>query len=88
MTLGDQGAIVCDGDDFLIVPAVPATAVVDTTGAGDAFTAALAVALAKGLSLPESAGIAAAAGAYAVASRGVVPALPRLADLRARGVPI
>lgn len=88
MTLGDQGAIVCDGDGAILVPAVPATAVVDTTGAGDAFTAALAVALAKGLSLLESARVAAVAGAHAVASAGVVPALPRLADLRAHGASI
>ncbi|MGZ8562811.1 MAG: ribokinase [Candidatus Limnocylindria bacterium] len=88
MTLGDRGAIVCEGDGCVVVPAVPATAVVDTTGAGDAFTAALAVALATGLSLVASAGVAAAAGAHTVASPGVVPALPRLTDLRARGVSI
>lgn len=88
MTLGDRGAIVCDGNASVLVPAVPATAIVDTTGAGDAFTAALAVARAKGLSLLESARVAAAAGAHAVASAGVVPSLPWLADLRARGVSI
>jgi ribokinase len=88
LTLGDRGAMVCEGDDCVLVPAVPASAVVDTTGAGDAFTAALAVAWANGLSLVGAAGVAAAAGAYTVASPGVVSALPHLADLRARGVPI
>lgn len=88
LTLGDQGAVICDSGIPINVPAVKAATVIDTTGAGDSFTSALAVALANGLSLLESARVAAAAGAHTVAGPGVVTALPRLADLRAAGVPL
>jgi Sugar kinases, ribokinase family len=88
LTLGDEGAVICDSGVPTRVPAVKAATVIDTTGAGDSFTAALAVARAKGLSLLESARVAAAAGAHTVAGLGVVTALPRLADLRAAGVPL
>jgi len=47
ITLGEQGAAVADGDEFYQVPAIPVE-VVDTPGAGDAFTAGLAVALLRG----------------------------------------
>lgn len=88
LTLGDQGVVICEGGLPTRVPAVKAATVIDTTGAGDAFTAALAVARAHGLSLMDCARVAAAAGAHTVAGRGVVAALPRLADLRAMGVPL
>jgi len=49
---------------------------VDTTAAGDAFTAALAVALAEGVSREGAARFAAAAGALAVTKSGAQPAMP------------
>jgi ribokinase len=58
------------------VPPYPAGTVVDTTGAGDSFTAALAVALAEGRDLRQAAEFAAAAGAHTVTIAGVIPALP------------
>jgi ribokinase len=51
------------------VPAVPVT-VRDTTGAGDAFTAAVAWALAAGRPLADAVRLAAAAGALATTSDG------------------
>ncbi|MGH7412802.1 MAG: ribokinase, partial [Candidatus Rokuibacteriota bacterium] len=47
ITLGEQGALVCDGGSVLHYEAFPVEAV-DTTGAGDAFNGALAVGLAAG----------------------------------------
>jgi ribokinase len=79
LTLGEQGAAI-DGER---VPAFPAT-VVDTTGAGDAFAAAFAVALAEGLSDLEAARWGCAAGAHMVEHPGVVPGLPTRAQLEAR----
>jgi len=45
LTLGASGALTCDGDDVKAVAPIPAARVVDTTGAGDSFTAALVVCL-------------------------------------------
>ena len=79
VTLGDEGADV----DGVRVPALPAL-VVDTTGAGDAFTAAFAVALADGLGDLDAARWGCAAGAYMVEHAGVVPGLPTRAQLEER----
>jgi ribokinase len=79
LTLGDEGARL--GSDR--VAAFPATAV-DTTGAGDAFTAAFAVALAEGLSDLDAVRWGCAAGAHMVEHPGVVPGLPTRVELEDR----
>lgn len=63
------------------VGAIPVARVVDTTGAGDAFTAALAVGIAAGHPLLEAAAFAAAAGAFAVTRAEVLPGLPTRAEV-------
>jgi len=55
--------------------------VVDPTAAGDAFTAAIAVELARGRSRPECLRTASAAGALAVGRMGAQPSLPRLCEV-------
>ena len=79
LTLGDQGARV--GDEA--VPAFPVRAV-DTTGAGDAFCAAFAVALAEGASDLDAVRWGCAAGAHMVEHPGVIPGLPSRAQLEER----
>jgi ribokinase len=79
LTLGEQGARI----DDVTVPAFAAKAV-DTTGAGDAFCAAFAVALAEGASDLEAVRWGCAAGAHMVEHEGVVPGLPTRAELEAR----
>jgi ribokinase len=64
-------------------PAAPAR-VVDTTGAGDAFSAALAVALADDESLEEAVRWGAAAGAVATEAVGAQAGLPDRSALMAR----
>ena len=76
LTRGGDGVLVCDQGLLAHVPAVPVTQVVDTTGAGDAFTAAVAVALAEGAEPVEAARFGARVGAHVVAHREVIPALP------------
>ncbi|SDR88500.1 ribokinase [Microterricola viridarii] len=76
LTRGGRGALVSDADGTAEVPALRVEKVVDTTGAGDSFTAALAVAIAEGRSLRDAAQFAAAAGAHAVTIAGVIPSLP------------
>jgi ribokinase len=79
LTLGEQGAQI--GEER--VAAFPASAV-DTTGAGDAFTAAFAVAVAEGRSDIEAVRWGCAAGAHMVEHPGVIPGLPTRAELEAR----
>jgi ribokinase len=79
LTLGAEGARV--GDDH--VPAFPAVPV-DTTGAGDAFNAAFAVALAEGQGTLDAVRWGCAAGAHMVEHEGVVPGLATRAELERR----
>ncbi|MDR1711785.1 MAG: ribokinase [Propionibacteriaceae bacterium] len=81
LTLGGQGALLCEGGVLTPIPAAPVEKVVDTTGAGDAFTGALAVAVAEGMPLAAAAAFAAKAGAHAVTIDEVIPALPTRAQL-------
>lgn len=87
LTLGSAGAVVASADGSWIAPA-PAVDAVDTTGAGDGFTGALAAFLAEGRSLEEALRIAVAAGALAVQARGTVDSYAsRAAVLDAAGLP-
>lgn len=80
VTLGREGALVLSDSHDLIVPPASVTPV-DTTGAGDAFNAGLAVALAEGRALPDAVEYAAACGAFACTRLGVVPALGTRAEI-------
>lgn len=77
VTLGAAGALVADGRTGDVVP-VPSLKVeaVDTTGAGDAFTAALAWRLGLGEELTEAAAFAVRVGAAAVTRRGAQESFP------------
>ena len=81
ITLGAEGALIHDAAGPRTIPAVAARSVVDTTGAGDSFTAALAVALAEGRSIDAATEFAARAGAHTVSVAEVIPALPHRDDL-------
>lgn len=83
ITRGSEGALVAQSSGVTAVPPHPARTVVDTTGAGDSFTAALAVALAEGQPVDRAAEFAALAGSHTVSIAGVVPALPTRAQLTA-----
>ncbi|WP_414506120.1 ribokinase [Streptomyces sp. NEAU-L66] len=80
VTLGGDGALVLDADGAENVPGVRVKAV-DTTGAGDAFTGALATRLARGDALPEAARFAVRVGAAAVTKPGAQPSYPTRAEL-------
>ena len=76
MTLAEKGALIVTPSSCTHVPAVRASAV-DTTGAGDAFNAGLATALARGASLEAAVQFAVVTGGLAVTKEGVIPSLPR-----------
>jgi ribokinase len=80
VTLGGEGALVCQRDRIVHFPAFP-VAVVDTTAAGDAFNGALAVGLAAGGTLDEAVPLAAATAALSCTRRGAQDSLPERADV-------
>ncbi len=82
VTLGRAGAMIVEAGGTVRVPA-PRVNVTDTTGAGDAFCGALAVALAEGRSIGAAVHFACAAGAVAVTKRGAHDAMPWRADVDA-----
>jgi len=74
VTLGEKGALIVQDGQPVEVPGV-SVEVVDTTGAGDAFSAGLAVAVAEGKDLVEAVKFANCCGALACTALGVIPGL-------------
>ncbi len=75
VTRGGDGALIITADGHTEHVPGQKVNVVDSTGAGDAFTCALAVALAEGRPLPQAVRFATFAGAHACTKMGVIPAL-------------
>ena len=75
ITIGAAGAVVAGEGGIVHVPA-PQVSAVDTTGAGDAFTGALAWRLACGETLADAAGYAVRVGSYAVRGKGAQTSFP------------
>lgn len=80
ITLGEAGAAFDDGSGPALARAFPVQAV-DSVGAGDAFCAALAVALTEGKPLREAVRFANAAGALATTKAGAQASLPSRAEV-------
>ena len=79
---GARGAFLYDGKKYANFPAVRADKVVDTTGAGDAFTAALVTEyLNNGNNIHAAINYANCAGAIAVSRVGASTATPTLAEV-------
>lgn len=75
ITMGSQGAFAVTGTDERFIPSVEVEAV-DATGAGDAFSGALAAAIAEGKGFFEAVEFANAAAALSVTKIGTAPAMP------------
>ncbi len=82
VTLGSEGAAYFSKNEEGTIPSLKIDAI-DTTGAGDTFTAALAVTLAEGKSLEESVRFATRAGALACRRLGAQPSLPYRSEVDA-----
>jgi ribokinase len=80
VTLGDRGALWARPGGMQHFPAHQVKAR-DTTGAGDAFNAGLAAALARGDGMGEAIALGMRAGAFCVTRLGVIDGLPTLAQL-------
>ncbi|KAL0906514.1 hypothetical protein M5K25_025012 [Dendrobium thyrsiflorum] len=94
LKLGSKGsALFVEGEKPLRQAAIPASEVVDTTGAGDTFTAAFAVALVEAMSLKGCLEFAAAAASLCVEVKGAIASMPertavleRLQSVDAKGL--
>lgn len=86
ITMGGEGAVYFDGETHRHQRAYPPEKIVDTTAAGDTFTAAVAVKLSQGASLSEAMDFAARAAAITVSRLGAQRSIPTLAEMNARGV--
>ncbi|AXB46281.1 ribokinase [Amycolatopsis albispora] len=80
LTRGAEGALVVTADEVVEVPS-PRVEAVDTTGAGDAFTGALAAALAEGSTLADAARLAVKVAAISVTRQGAQPSYPRAGEV-------
>jgi len=80
VTLGAQGAVMAVDRTLVRAPA-PLVSVLDTTGAGDAFTGAFAAALDRGDSWPRALAFGVAAGSIACTTAGAQLALSDAADI-------
>lgn len=77
ITLGAEGAVVAAGPDEVTRVPSPRVSAVDSTGAGDAFTGALAARLIEGDDLVAAVRHAVRVGAYAVQHPGAQPSYPQ-----------
>jgi ribokinase len=76
ITLGAQGAVLCNSTLSIHMPCFQAGPVADTTGAGDAFNGAFAAALAERMPLADALRFASAVAGISVTRPGTAPAMP------------
>lgn len=82
VTLGEKGVYLDSEDNGICrIPAIPVDAI-DTTAAGDSFTAALAVMLAEGKGLKEAATFANYVSAIVVTKKGAQSSIPTLDEVQ------
>ena len=82
LKLGELGCYIADSRTRAAIPGFPVRAV-DTTGAGDTFNGAFAVALAEGASLEEAGRFANAAAAISVTRPGAQNSIPERSEVEA-----
>lgn len=81
ITMGEKGAFFKNNEEEFLVPAQKANAI-DTTGAGDTFNGALAVAIAEGQSWRDAITFGNNAGAFSVEKMGAQVSIPRRDQLK------
>ncbi len=80
ITLGSQGALIKEHEEYLFVEAFKVDAL-DTTAAGDTFCGAFCVGLSEGRSIPEAVKLAARAAALTVTRMGAQASIPYRSEL-------
>jgi 2-dehydro-3-deoxygluconokinase len=82
VTRGPDGIVLDRGDGPIGLPALPAPAIVDSTGAGDVFAGTIAARLALGDELIDSVRLGAAAAALSLSGQGGTGRVAALAEVR------
>ncbi|OTN77723.1 ribokinase [Enterococcus sp. 8G7_MSG3316] len=80
ITLGSKGAVIHNGDKEVIIPAIQKIPV-DTTGAGDTFNGALAVALMNDICIEKAISFANLAASFSVMGYGAQGGMPTLKEM-------
>lgn len=83
ITLGERGVLYRDAGRTVHVPVISAGPVVETTGAGDAFTGGFATALAEGKDPVEAVRFGCATASISVTRPGTAPSMPSRAEIEA-----
>ncbi len=83
VTRGGEGSVVYENGTRTDIAPVPAQAVLDPTGCGDAYRAGLLLALGRGLPVVAGARLGSVLGSIKIATRGCQNHRPTLADIRA-----
>ncbi|MEO1474932.1 MAG: ribokinase [Pseudomonadota bacterium] len=81
ITYGARGAALFRSGEKIAEAAPPIVTAIDTTGAGDTFSAALTTALCEGMDEENALRFACRAGALATTQRGAQPSFPTRADI-------
>ena len=81
ITMGEQGALILNGDQFTRV-AAPVVAAIDTTAAGDVFNGALIVALSEGKDIIKAVTFACEASAISVTRLGAQVSVPLRKEIK------
>lgn len=81
MTLGNEGAIVSNGQETIKFSTM-ASEIVDTTGAGDAFWSGFYAGIVKGYTIKEALNFGFAVSAYKLRYTGAIVDLPRFEDIK------
>ncbi len=81
LKLGERGCSVWDGEKLTLLPAYNSN-VVDTTAAGDCFTAAMALEFIRSGDIYSACDMGNKAGSFAVSRMGAVESMPRYDDLK------
>lgn len=80
ITLGEQGAVIAVGNEYIYVPA-PKVNTVDSTGAGDCFSGTMMARLAAGDSIKSAVEFASVSAAISTTKLGVVNAIPSVSEV-------
>ncbi len=83
ITLGENGVLFQNREGSEHVPAVRVGPVVETTGAGDAFNGAMALALARGAAALDAVKFGCTVAGISVTRAGTAPSMPSLAEVEA-----
>ena len=83
ITLGDKGALYHDATQTFHTPVISAGAVLETTGAGDAFNGGFATAIAEGMTPLQAVRFGCATAGISVTRAGTAPSMPSRAEIDA-----